>query len=259
MRPAPVQVSGWGYSGGTGLSAIEYLVADAVTVPAEREHQYDARIMRLPCLFSYHPGETYPDVAEAPEARNGYRTYGYMGRAMKMNGPTLAAWAKILRADRTGRLLIKGAGYDVRAVRDRIAHALLAMGVSMDRVEVRGTTTRQEHLQAYNEIDVALDPFPQNGGMTVMDACLMGVPTVTLLGEMIQGRQTASVLHALEQSFWVADSVEEYVDRARQEVRSRARIREALLSSIICHPTAYSRATEAAYWQAFAAWGEGRA
>jgi predicted O-linked N-acetylglucosamine transferase (SPINDLY family) len=258
MRPAPVQVSGWGYSGGTGLSAIGHLVADAVTVPPEREHQYDARIMRLPCLFSYHPGESYPDIVEAPEARNGYRTYGYMGRAMKLNGPTLAAWAKILRADPTGRLLIKGAGYDVRAIRDRIAHALLAMGVSMDRVEVRGTTTRQEHLAAYQEIDVALDPFPQNGGMTVMDACLMGVPTVTLLGEAIQGRQTASVLEMLGIGQWVAGDIEDYIEAAVGNASPRRGIREALLASIITHPTAYARATEAAYWQAFAAWCENR-
>ena len=50
-----------------------------------------------------------------------------------------------------------------------------------------GSTPHQEHLAAHGEVDVMLDTFPQSGGITTLDALLMGVPVVTLLGEQIVG------------------------------------------------------------------------
>ena len=47
------------------------------------------------------------------------------------------------------------------------------------------------------EIDLMLDTFPQNGGITTLDALLMGVPVVTLLGERVPGRASASMLTTL--------------------------------------------------------------
>lgn len=252
-KPAPVQITGWGYGCGTGISAMDYMLADAVSVPPEHEDRYRSKVLRLPALLSYAPGE-YPDIASSPQERNGYRTYGYFGRAMKLNAPVLAAWAEILRRDATGKLILKGGQFENRVVRDWIGRRLYALGVDPGRVEVVGATLRYDHLAAHNEVDVMLDPFPHGGGSTTLDAALMGVPTVTLMGETIQGRVGASLLTTIGWGTLPSPRVGDYIAMAKDVDCDRQWLRDALLSSIIYHPTDYSRACEAAYREAWRAW-----
>jgi len=100
---------------------------------------------------------------------------------------------------------------------------------------------------------VALDSFPQGGGMGLCDAALMGVPTVTLAGETIQGRVGASILTTIGYRGLVARTPDEYVQWALLGTPrgGRQAIRDALLDSIITDPTRYARSVEAAYRQAW--------
>ena len=45
-----------------------------------------------------------------------------------------------------------------------------------ERIELRGHTPHVEHLAAHGDIDIMLDSFPHGGGVTSIEALMMGVP-----------------------------------------------------------------------------------
>lgn len=257
LKPAPIQVGGWGYSSGLGIRAMDYLVADHVAMPAAHADRYPERLLHLPSVIAYSPPATLPELLAPPERQRGYRTYGYLGRPVKLTDACLAAWAEILRRDPVSRLLLKSGQYADRLMRERVVNTLGALGVSMDRIEIQGVTSRYEHLEAHSDVDVCLDSFPQNGGMTTMDALLMGVPVVTLVGETAPARASASILTAVGEAAYICESVEEYINwTADLSPPPRQQIRDALLGSILVDRGGYVAKVEAAYRMIWRQWAE---
>ena len=54
-------------------------------------------------------------------------------------------------------------------------------------------------------MDVALDPIPYGGATTTAEALWMGVPVVSLQGEGMVGRISASLLHHAGLERWIAN------------------------------------------------------
>jgi predicted O-linked N-acetylglucosamine transferase (SPINDLY family) len=93
----------------------------------------------------------------------------------------LAAWRDLLLATPASRLLLHAhEGNHRRRLLDSFAGA----GVDPSRIQFAGRLGLLEYLSAYQQIDIALDPFPYNGGTTTFDALWMGVPVVTLPGRI---------------------------------------------------------------------------
>jgi hypothetical protein len=67
-------------------------------------------------------------------------------------------------------------------------------GVPRDRVVFAPRRPRAKYLDLYNRIDIALDPFPYNGGVTSCDDLYMGVPLVALEGDTYHSRQGLMLL-----------------------------------------------------------------
>jgi predicted O-linked N-acetylglucosamine transferase (SPINDLY family) len=265
-RPAPVQCTGFGHAGGTGLDAIDYLFADAVTAPPALHGAFSEAIVELPALIAYEPLVPSPPVSPAPARAAGAVTFGCFNRPWKITAETLAAWAEILRAVPGSHLLLKFGGLDDPAAQAPLRAALAARGVAGERVRFRGGTSAWDHLAAYADVDVALDPFPHGGGVTSLDGLWMGVPLVTLLGERVPGRMGASFLGALGLDTFVAKTVEEYVAlavRSAADVDGLADLRAALRGRLAASPLgdarAYCRAVEAAYRTMWRRWCEGAA
>jgi predicted O-linked N-acetylglucosamine transferase (SPINDLY family) len=271
-KPAPVQVTGWGYATGTGLDAIDAFMADPVVVPPEEERFYAERVVHLPNVVCYSPPPAPPAISLLPALANGYVTFGSFNRVVKITPAVLALWAQVLLAVPGSRLVLKPSLQDTPATRERLVGPLTQRGIDAARVDILGTSPHHEHLTSFGTIDVQLDPFPHTGGVSTLDGLLMGVPCVTLLGERVAGRLTASFQRLLGLDDLIARTPEEYVEIAvglavdlDRWARERATLRERLLASPICDADAYARAVEAAYrglwrdWCARWARGEDRA
>jgi predicted O-linked N-acetylglucosamine transferase (SPINDLY family) len=119
-------------------------------------------------------------------------------------------------------------------------------------------------LGQYGDLDIALDPFPFNGGMTTLEALWMGVPVVTLAGTSVVSRQSLAVLENMgvpelifpDLASYVAGAVALANDRDRL-VRLRRELRPRLAASPVCQPEQFTRDLEALYRRMWQAWCAG--
>ena len=89
-----------------------------------------------------------------------------------------------------------------------------AHGINESSLIFEGNSPKKEYFESYGKIDIALDPFPYNGGTTSLDSLWMGVPIITLKGDRLMGRVGTSYNKSLGFPEFIAYSHEEYVEKA---------------------------------------------
>jgi len=253
-RPAPVQVTAWGHGGGTGLAAMDYQFTDPVYIPEPVRPLFAEACWDLPCCLTFEAPPGAPEVHPAPARGNGFVTFGSLNRFSRHSPEVLDLWARLLAQVPGSRLLVKDVMLEDPVARQTILDAGARHGVDPGRIELRGATSQPEHLAAYHEVDLVLDTFPHNGGITTWEALWMGVPVLTLAGANPGARLSASILHALDLDAWVTRSPDEYLAQALRWAadpgaldRFRGTIRARILGSAAGNPERYTRAVEAAY------------
>lgn len=262
-KPAPVQVSAFGHATGTGVATIDYVFADPVTVPERLRGGFVEKVLDLPCVMDFDPLLPLPDVGPLPMLQNGYPTFGCFNRLAKVGPGPIALWGRILRDRPDARLVLKDRLLSDAEQRRRIVEGFAAQGIAAERLTLIGQTDRPNHLAAYAQIDAALDPFPQTGGITTIEALWMGAPVVSWIGPTLPQRFSAAVLMAAGLGGWVSPDQDGYVARALDLVRDparlagwRARLRGHMQVSPIGDTKAYTKAVEAHYrgmWQRWCA------
>lgn len=260
-RPAPIQVSAWGQGGGTGLPMMDCLFADPVSIPPEVRHHFAETIYDLPCHLTFEAPAFAPPVAELPAHRLGTLTFGCLNRYTKVTPEVEELWAQILNAVPDSRLLLKDGCFEEPEARHRVAEVFAHSGIHPKRLVFRGLSNRTDHLATYGEVDIALDPFPQNGGITTMEALWMGAPVLSLLGRTLASRASGAILRALDLGEWVASSPSEYLDIAIHQASRlaslsafRREIRARILASPAGNPGLYTLAVERAYRSLWHRW-----
>lgn len=195
-KPAPLQLTWFGYPGTTGLDSIDYKVTDAVCdPPGASETLYTERLLRLPdVLYCYQPPADMPEVAESPALRNGYVTFGGMNGAAKLNPQWIALWAGLLSEVPRSRLVL--AAVPVGATGDRLRTLFSRHGVDPARISMHARMPYEKFWELHHEVDVALDTYPCNGGTTTCETVWLGVPVVTFMGSRFGGNRLGTSMLA---------------------------------------------------------------
>ena len=266
QRPAPVQMTWLGYPDTTGVPTIDYRITDAIADPPGAERFHGERVLRLPGAFlAYKPPPETPPIA--PRPRPGPLVFGCFNMIMKVNEPLLDAWARILAAVPESRMLMKSSLLDYDETAARLRERFAARGIAPERIELRPwAQARTAHLEAYNEVDIALDTYPYNGTTTTCEALWMGVPVVTLTGETHMSRVGSTVLAAAGLPEYIATNADDYVRHAltlagdpglRGDLARDMRAR--LERSALFDHRGFTRGLENAYREAWRAWCATRA
>lgn len=241
MEPAPIIVK-WvgGLISSTGLDAIDYLISDRIETPVDTDHLYTEKLIRLPDDYiCFQPHFYTPSVDELPASRNNYVTFGCFNNISKINEKLLGAWAGILNSVPNSHLFLKTHGLSNKTLCQRIWSFFSGRSIDQKRIRLEGASPHNELLKAYNDVDIALDPWPYSGGLTTCEALIMGVPVITLPGPTFAGRHSATHLVNAGMPELVAHDWEQYQKLAiglANDLDNLSIIRENLRAIVLQSP-----------------------
>lgn len=214
MRPAPVQVSWFGYMNTTGLSRIDWRFCDHTLCPPGAEVFYSEKLYYLPCTVVWAPTAGSPEPGELPALHNGHITFGSFNGWSKVSDAVIACWCTILLQTPNAKLRILANGGDIAVYRQAIEKRFAACGVAAERLLISGTVPILEFLELVRQTDIALDPFPYNGGTTSFQTLWMGVPIVNLVTPGELGKAGLAILSNVGLADLCANSEADYVEKA---------------------------------------------
>ncbi len=262
-KPAPIQVTWLGHPATTGMRAMDYRITDFYAEPVGMtEHLNTETLWRLPNIFcAFTPPKNGPNVVDrSPFEDNGYITFGCFNNFTKVTDPVLKIWAKILKSIPDAHLMLEIPGLENKKIKEEVTKRLTSMGIPMDRTDLRARSKDNQYV-LYNKIDIALDPFPCNGGTTSMDTLWMGVPFITLAGNHFSARMGVTILSNAGLSELIARTEDEYVSLVvnlaenKDKLRAlRHNLRERVMQSPLMDQKAFANDMETAFRKMWQTW-----
>lgn len=223
-RLAPVQVSFLGYSGSTGLCNMDAVVLGEHHCTDATQSFFRERVMNVPGThLVYEPPAYLPEPDHRPHAGIRFCSFNHTG---KLNTEVLACWADIVLRIDGSNLTLKWRSLRDPQFANWVRARFTSLGLDGEQLRLEPDSPHHEMLRRYNDMDIALDPFPYCGGLTTIEALVMGVPVVTLPWQRPVSRQTSAILKSLGMEDLVARTPGEYVDIAVDLALDASRLSE---------------------------------
>ena len=214
-RPARILLSMLGYYATTGLPYMDGMLLDQWHVLEHTQSDFVEPIILMPdTRWCFYPAFPAPSPAPPPCIRNGYITFGSFNNTLKYNDEVYALWADLLLEVPHSRLILKWRTFNDPVFKEQVLKQFTSRGIDASRIELRGPSFHMQMLVEYEDIDIALDPFPFSGGATSCEALYMGVPVITWPHDQVVSRQTAAFVHLISHPEWVVDSAASYIEKA---------------------------------------------
>ena len=121
-------------------------------------------------------------------------------------------------------------------IKNNILEEFKKHGVNYNKIVFEGLSPRSEYFDAYNAVDIALDTFPCNGGITSFESAFMGVPVLTMennnsyylrIGESINNNQNVINWIAKNENDYITKAVKfaenkKYLSKLKKEIKDNA-------------------------------------
>jgi predicted O-linked N-acetylglucosamine transferase (SPINDLY family) len=258
LRPASVIIGWFNMYATTGMSCFDYLVGDRDVIPREEEPFYSEAIQRVAHSYlTFSVDYPVPPVAGLPCITNAQFTFGCLGSQYKITNEVVEAWSRILTASPGSRLLLKNKRLGAKPACEFMEKLFHRFGVPREQLHFEGPQNHFDFLKAYDNVDVALDTFPYNGGTTTTEAIWQSVPVIAFAGDRWASRTSASILRTAGLQEFLADDLEGYIAGAIRLANSteewprlaslRANMRKHLLASSVCDTSGFAQEMEEIY------------
>ena len=255
LRPAPLQVNYLGFPGTMSAPYMDYILADAVIIPAEHFTDYSEKVVHLP--HAYQPNDSQRRIAETtpPRTALGLPETGFVfccfNNNYKITPDVFAIWMRLLAHVEDSVLwLLEDNPAFVRNLRQ----AAQTSGIAPERLIFAPRILLSEHLARQRRADLFLDTFYCNAHTTASDALWSGLPLITCLGDTFAARVAASLLQAVGLPELITRNPADYETLALQlatDPTSLAAIKQRLAQNRLTLPlfdsALFTRHIEAAY------------
>lgn len=260
-RPAPVSFSAIGWLGSSASVGVDYIFGDSIVEPFDESTE---KVFVLPSVFQVFSKKVdFPPVSISPFLKNAYFTFGAFQAPIKVNRQAIFLWCEVLNNIPTARFLWAHGELKEAAFCAHILGIFMENGVNPNRVRLVGNKNRMQYLHLHNEVDVILDTLPATSATTLVEALLMGVPTMSILGKTRAGRFAASFLHAAGLDDFICENQTQFLNRLKtltnlEQSKAhplailRQKLRYQTLQSPLTDSALYARQMEKAFFKMYA-------
>jgi predicted O-linked N-acetylglucosamine transferase (SPINDLY family) len=231
-KPAPIQITAFGFLKTTGLKEIDYIIADQNILISDND--FTEKVLKIKEIWStLDINNIFSQIQELPQKKNKYITFGAFNNFNKLNKNTLILWSEILKNVPGSKIFFNNYTYEDSRVRNFLYSVFEKNNIKKNRILIENGGNREKILKDYNKIDILLDTYPYGGGTTSLEAAWMCVPILTISGANFVSRGATSVNQSLGMSDWNCTNGAEYLEKAikfSNDVNSLEKLKSELIA-----------------------------
>jgi predicted O-linked N-acetylglucosamine transferase (SPINDLY family) len=258
-RAAPIQINYLGYPGTTGITNMDYLIADRILIPTTDKNAYSEQIIYLP--YSYQANDSKRSASGEKFSREelSLPAEGFIfccfNNNWKITPELFSCWMRILNAVKKSVLWLFE---DNPTVVVNLRKEASSRNIDSHRIVFAKRMPHEEHLARYRLADLFLDTLPYNAHTTASDALWIGLPVLTCQGETFAGRVASSLLTNIGLPELITRSLQEYESLAIELATNpdklaqiKTKLAENRLTTPLFDTPLFTKHIEAAYQTAY--------
>jgi predicted O-linked N-acetylglucosamine transferase (SPINDLY family) len=255
MRAAPLQVNYLVFPGTMCASYIEYIIADHILIPKNKQKHYSEKIVYMP--NSYQVNIRNLNISDRVLSRDnlGLSSNNFVfccfNNAYKITPEIFSSWMRILHKVQGSELWLLT---NNNVTLENLKKEATNQGINKNRLVFASYVSISKHLNRIKHADLFLDTRPYNAHTTSSDALRMGIPVLTCIGKSFPSRVAASILNSVNLPELIADTQEEYeslaIELATNPIKLK-NIKDKLINNLSTAPLfdtpLFTRNLESAY------------
>jgi predicted O-linked N-acetylglucosamine transferase (SPINDLY family) len=262
LKPAPIQATWLGWDA-SGLTTIDYFIADPYVLPENAQEYYTEKIWRLPRTYIAVDGfevgipTLRRDLLDIPSDAVIY----YSGqKGYKRHYDTARLQMRIIKEVPNSYFLIKGSDDNIADVETFFTRIAEEEEVDPSRLRfLKNAPSEAVHRANLAIADIVLDTYPYNGATTTLETLWMGIPLVTRVGQQFAARNSYGMMINAGINEGIAWTDEEYLEWGvrlgkdqilRQQIAWK--LKQSRQTSPLWNAKQFAREMEKAYEQMWA-------
>ncbi len=208
LRSAPIQISYCGYPFTTGLKNMDYKIVDKLTDLLESQKYYTEKLLFMPRSFLCYTPPCIPDIQVCHENNGKLLKIGCFNRLNKIDKEWVELCNQILQIPNIHFYFKTKA-----LLNSECKNKFLQQFNNCSKITILDCNLSiKEHLLEYNKVDISLDTFPYNGTTTTCESLLMGVPVLTLKGNLHLQNVSSSILYNSDLKEYISTDKDQLLD-----------------------------------------------